>query len=625
MTLDEHRDPLSSEVKPREGAVGPHPPDIQVQTPRLLRAWQVTAFALAIAATCWVVTVFVYSPRVAASDVQDVLGYVREIAHFKSLPAHRIARFEPHSPLPSAGVEVGDLIVDPPRGALLPGESVQLQISNGGGFRTVDIRSNYIGQLSDLVNNVLTLCLDALALVLGVTIVFRRRHDVAALAIGCALLVGVLGAAPNIFPVGLLGRLYILFGNTSAEFAFAALAYSVLTFEAGYRSRARPYLVRVLIGFCATWGIVTFIWVAPWCLGWIWLSPDTVLGPIISMGAIAALLLCLLAFADAWRHIQGEPRQRLRWLIAAMAIAFVGSSLDLLRLLGAFGDTTNAETLANLVNSILVAVGLITLTYAVLRHRVIDVGFVISRTLVFAVFTGLLLVLFAAVEWLVDHLVHFRQRESSVLMNGAIAVAMYLVFHRVRYGIERLVEGVFFRASRAKQMELQHFLETAPNFSEPDALAGALLRAVDAYAGSRGSGIYRRDKTGRFVLDKSTLDQLPRVLAADAEVIIELKTSRKPYQFGRLGFELAALALPVVRRAELVGFLAVSAKTDRTLYRPDEIETLVRTVQQVSSDLYALQLEHFQQRSQELEQQVDALREELRSFGPPSTSLAKTP
>jgi hypothetical protein len=49
MTVEEHRDPLSSKVKPREGAVGPHPPDTQVQTPRLLRAWQVTAFALAMA------------------------------------------------------------------------------------------------------------------------------------------------------------------------------------------------------------------------------------------------------------------------------------------------------------------------------------------------------------------------------------------------------------------------------------------------------------------------------------------------------------------------------------------------------------------------------------------------
>jgi len=623
MTVEEHRDPLSSEVKPREAAVGPHPPDIHVQTPRLLRAWQVTAFALALAASSWVATCFVYSPRVAASDVIDVLGYVIQPTHFKSLPAHRIASFEPHSPLPSAGVEVGDLIVDPPRGTLLPGESVQLQIRNGGGFRTIDIRSSQIGQLSSLVSNVVTLCLNALVLVLGVMIAFRRRRDVAALAIGCALLLAVM-EGPNIFPVGLLGRLNVLFGNACSVFAIAALAYSALTFEAGYRSRARPYLVRVLIGFCATWGIVILIWVAPYCLGWIWLSPDTVLGPILSMGVIAALLLCFLAFADAWRHIQGEPRQRFRWVIAAVAIALAGTSLDLLRFLGVFGDTTNAETLVAVATAILGAVAFITLTYAVLRHRVIDVGFIISRTLVFAVFTGLLLVLFGLVEWLVDHLVHFKRRESSALLDALIAVTIFLMLHRVRDGIERLVERVFFRASHARPTALQQFLETAPNFSEPDALAGALLKAVDAYAGSRGSGIYRRDKTGRFVLDKSTLDQLPRVLAADTEVIVELKTSHKPYQFGRLGFELAALALPVVRRAELVGFLAVAEKTDRTVFRPDEIESLLRAVHQVNSDLYALQLERFQQRSQELEQQNEALREELRSFGPSPTSLAKT-
>jgi hypothetical protein len=148
--------------------------------------------------------------------------------------------------------------------------------------------------------------------------------------------------------------------------------------------------------------------------------------------------------------------------------------------------------------------------------------------------------------------------------------------------------------------------------------------AILVFLGSRASGIYRRNKTGRFVLDKSTLDQLPRVLAADAEVIIELKTSHKPYQVGRLGFELAALALPAVRRAELVGFLAVAEKTDRTVFRPDEIESLLRAVHQVNSDLYALQLERFQQRSEELEQQNEALREELRSFGQSSTTLAKT-
>ncbi|HTL20073.1 MAG TPA: hypothetical protein VL220_05115 [Steroidobacteraceae bacterium] len=84
-------------------------------------------------------------------------------------------------------------------------------------------------------------------------------------------------------------------------------------------------------------------------------------------------------------------------------IALAGFSVAVLLELGVLGDTPSAVTLAALANVILVAVGIIILTYAVLRHRVIDVGFVISRTLVFAVFTGLLLVLFAVVEWLVDH------------------------------------------------------------------------------------------------------------------------------------------------------------------------------------------------------------------------------
>lgn len=76
----------------------------------------------------------------------------------------------------------------------------------------------------------------------------------------------------------------------------------------------------------------------------------------------------------------------------------------------------------------------------------------------------------------------------------------------------------------------------------------------------------------------------------------------------------ARFRLSMVRRHELVGFLAVAEKTDRTLYRPDEIENLLRTVHQVSTVLYALQLERFQQRSHELEQQNEALREELRSI-----------
>ena len=67
--------------------------------------------------------------------------------------------------------------------------------------------------------------------------------------------------------------------------------------------------------------------------------------------------------------------------------------------LGATGLTTAAAVSAGIVSDALVGAAMLILAYAILRHRVIDVGFAVNRALVFAVFTGLLLVSFGIVEW----------------------------------------------------------------------------------------------------------------------------------------------------------------------------------------------------------------------------------
>src|ERR1700745_3275313 len=75
MTAEQDRPPLSSEVKRLEGVVGLHPHSTQVKRQLLLRAWQVTTFALTIAASVWVAMGFVYTPRAGGSNVRLVLGY----------------------------------------------------------------------------------------------------------------------------------------------------------------------------------------------------------------------------------------------------------------------------------------------------------------------------------------------------------------------------------------------------------------------------------------------------------------------------------------------------------------------------------------------------------------------
>jgi len=171
------------------------------------------------------------------------------------------------------------------------------------------------------------------------------------------------------FPVGRFAALAVLWFNLTYPLPFAALAYSVLTFEGGYRSRARPYLVRILIGICAVYGAWGIMIAAPYLLGWAWMPPLLVIG----MGAeIAVLALCVAAVADAWRHGEGEHRQRLRWLLVAFSVFLVGLGLDIAYDLGAFGKTLSADLMVPTAVSIMYAVATITLTYAVLRHRVIE-------------------------------------------------------------------------------------------------------------------------------------------------------------------------------------------------------------------------------------------------------------
>jgi hypothetical protein len=597
-----------------------HPAESAGGTPtprgRLLHAWQILTCVLGVSTAVLVTLGLAQAPRALVSGAQPTqlaLGYNYTPSHFGRLPARRVTGFFPGSPLPQAGVEAGDLIVDAPRGALLPGEEVALQIVHAGAVRGVEVRPARIEPRITHTIDAFEYALDALMLAVAIVVALRRRREIAALALACALFLATSVQLPDFFAPGLLARLTALCVIACAPFVFAAVAYCLVAFEGGYRSRARPYIVRALILFCAAWGLWSAVILAPYLLGWVWIALDAALLPVRSAADIAVMALCVWALVDTWRHTTSAVRrQRLRWLLFAIVVAIAGFALTPAQNLGAFGDPSEPNLFAGICQDLVFGASVLILSYAIVRHRVLDVGLVISRTLVFSAFTGLLLLVFGALEWLLSHFLDFEQRQRSFWLDGVLAVGVYVAFHRVRHWLERVVERVFFHQWHVKEVALNHFLDTAPHYSDPEALAEAFLRAVDAYAGSRGSGIYRQDERALFILEKSTLAELPRELGADAPVIVELKTDHMPYRFGRLALASATLAVPVIRRSELVGFLAVGEKGDRTLYRQDEIDNLVRAVHQVSSDLSALRVERLERSRQELEQQNEALRRELR-------------
>lgn len=575
--------------------------------PAALRWWQTTVLLSAAFAVTLLALGALYAPRVLLPGRQGFLGYTATPSSFHRVSAHHLTAFEPESPLPAAGVQVGDLIMDPPRGVFLAGQPVELTVAHQGSVRQVRVSAVPIERFYTPVQTAVDLILDAFILGLGLLIALRRRRDVGALVLALGFCIAALPLFVDTLPVHRLGGLVDLCNAWLGVLFLPIVSYFVLSFEGGYRSRTRPWILRATIGFTAVFTACVLA-VAPYYFGRVWIQPAPLFycRPVLMM---LGIVLCLWACLDTWRHVEGERRDRLRWFFAGIDIGLANLVLVIAGAFGLFGTSSTAIAQVGLAQDTLMVLAALALSYSVLKQHVVDLGFAISRALVFAIFTGALLICFGVAEWVADHSVYFRQRESSVVLDGAIAVALYLVFHRVRRSVERLVERTFFRSWHLKEEALQRFLKSAPHFSAADTLAAAWLAAVDAFAGARGSAIYRRQDCGRFLREHATLAELPPAFDPDAPLIVEMKTFGEPVhltqQFALPG---AALAVPLVRRTELTGILLVGRKLRREAFRPDEVTHLMRAAREVSLDLYVLQAEGVERHARELELQNAALR-----------------
>jgi hypothetical protein len=554
-----------------------------------LLVWQLTAAILWVLGLAVIVASAIYLPRTLSED-RGTLGYTPEGARFGARAAHRIVSLDPGSPLPAAGILTGDLIVAPPRGYFLEGERVTLQVVHDGQPRFVEVRA--ARSPAPFGTNFMLLlegALAVLALILGTLLLVRRWRDHTALALASSMLVGA-AALPPLQPPGSTFATGIVVWSASALTLVLILLAWVALLMAPSGGRTHQWIVRCCRGLT----VALLVWTS--MAGWYFFgnalpAADLIVPDGRTVLQALAFLLCFVAFVSAWRRVEAEQRERLRWLFVGLACGVVSLGLTVGMLALKLSEANNVTV--SLVADAFTALAFVILTYAILGQRVIDVGFAINRAIVYAVFTGIMLMGFGVVEWLVDHVLEFEERKKSALLDGALALGIFLIFHRLQHWISHTVEHLFFRSWHVRAEALDRFLEMSEHFTDPDVLGKASLEALDAYTEAVGSALYGRDAQGRFVLMQSTLPNAAPVFGANDLAVVKLNASLgKP-----LLLEMPAETkvehwfFPLARRGKLVGFVRLGEKRNRDLYRPDQVGRVSRAVRQVGFDLYALRLE----------------------------------
>ena len=172
----------------------------------------------------------------------------------------------------------------------------------------------------------------------------------------------------------------------------------------------------------------------------------------------------------SYRRSSGERRQQLKWLMSGSAIAGVsilisgpllGTTSGILRFAG---DIATAGSLA-----IPLSIGV-----AVFKYRLFDIDRIISRTLAYAIVTGLLVGVYAAIVLLARQVVAL----TTPVAVAASTLAAAALFNPLRRRVQRAVDRRFNRARFDADAAVAAFAARLKDAVDPDAARAELLDVV---------------------------------------------------------------------------------------------------------------------------------------------------
>ena len=323
-----------------------------------------------------------------------------------------------------------------------------------------------------------------------------------------------------------------------------------------------------------------------------------------AIGYISALgILCW-----GWVRTGGQERTRFGFMVAAIGLVTICIRVAGL-LVGATGDVWTLSNPLVLVNVFGGLLGGGIFAYAVLRHRVLDLGFAVNRTLVYAAVSAILLAAFGLTEWAVDHFIPVAGREKNVLLDAAVAVGVFLTFHRVRDAVEHGIERLFFRRWQMAEKRLRRFVRDAAFVTRSDRLAHGFVEALGRFTDGAEAAVYLVDEGGAVRRVTGAASGVGETIDLDDPALVAIRAEHKAMLLEDTGTSLPArLIAPMVNRNRVIGVALLGAKPDDMDYRPDEIELIDWATRQVGFDLHALKVEQLELTAARQRDEISTLR-----------------
>lgn len=318
---------------------------------------------------------------------------------------------------------------------------------------------------------------------------------------------------------------------------------------------------------------------------WAFYTPDTdsILGWPYAWLAIAILceIIAVASLVGTYRGASLRDRQRFKWVVNGVLVTY--TVLLVRDVLGGLGMLEGDTLWICIASQSLSAFAPLALGYGILRHRVIDVSFVLNRAVVFASIGASLSAVLLGLGWIFA--TFFINSRLQVGIDFIVIAAMTLLLRSTYQRLVELVNAALFPKRQRRIQSLRTLRTLAEEADFPSVQALLTTKAGDALD-LASAALFIRAGDGGFVRQRAVgwgPATAWHLLPDDATVHIVLANHKRWARIDEQawtdmnvppGTARPAVAIPLVSRKKVVGLTLYGAHTNDVDVDPDEAAAL---------------------------------------------------
>lgn len=316
-----------------------------------------------------------------------------------------------------------------------------------------------------------------------------------------------------------------------------------------------------------TWGGCAPVFLDPW---------------VVNAAFASSQLITIGFFIVSYMRTTGLERLRVRWVFWAYMFSRFGV------LLNVFNRIAVHPVHLSGVEWLTVMIFPVGCAYAILRHHIIDVNFVLNRTLAYTILTTLAVGIFILVENALNAIA--VNRGVGLAVELTLALSLGLSFNALHRRTESAIERTLFRRKHEGVVALRRLSEEAAFTESAHALLDRATTEIPRATGARFAAVYERADDVYRLAASGGDDSLPKNVDADDLAFVRLRKGLSHVDLTDVHSALGSdgFAFAFASRGQLFGALVCGRRVNGESFAPDEVSILRDVAHEVGAELHAI-------------------------------------